>query len=227
AGFKNIDDFFDSAYRDNVLFELDLHLREKALKKFLSIPLSFGIYMFYNYDPRVLEMPDYQYGCTEKLLKKNSLPSTVICYELNEKNKFTVFKDFRVLMERFKKRGVKVAIDDFGAGFASFQLLYHSEPDILKVDRFLIQDIHRDQKKHIFCSHIVSLAKQLGITTIGEGVETEEEFKACKKIGFDLIQGYYIQRPVESVEQIKPIYTEILPWSKENDEIRENMVTDC
>ncbi len=96
---------------------------------------------------------------------------------------------------RVRKRGFKIALDDFGAGFASYELFYHSDPDFLKFDRFLIADVDSDVKKRTFCTHIINLARLMGVVVIAEGIETEREFLACKDLGFELMQGYFIQRP--------------------------------
>jgi EAL domain-containing protein (putative c-di-GMP-specific phosphodiesterase class I) len=68
AGFRSIEAFFDEAHREEVLFEIDLLLRKKAIAKFMTIKFHQKIKLFYNYDPRVLEMSDHSYGETEKIL---------------------------------------------------------------------------------------------------------------------------------------------------------------
>ncbi|HBE80132.1 MAG TPA: GGDEF domain-containing protein, partial [Firmicutes bacterium] len=82
------------------------------------------------------------------------------------------------------------------------ELFYHSEPDVVKFDRFLIHGIDNDLRKKTFCTHIVNMAKMLGVLIIAEGVETAAEFSTCQKIGFDLIQGYYIQKPTCNIQEL-------------------------
>jgi len=91
---------------------------------------------------------------------------------------------------RTRKSGFKFAIDDFGSGFSNFELLYYSEPDYLKLDKFLIRDINKDLKKASLTASIIKLAKSLGVIVVAEGVETEAEYFYLKSLDVDLIQGY-------------------------------------
>lgn len=205
AGFNSTREFFDLAYQEKILFELDLQLRKKAIAKFVQIEFHHKIKLFYNYDPRVLEMPDHRFGETEEILSEFNLTNDSLCFELNESHRIDQNQKFKDFLAVFKKRGFKLALDDFGAGFASFELFYHSEPDILKCDLFLIRNIHKDLRKKTFCSYIVNMAKLLGVLVVAEGVETEGEFEMCTDIGYDLIQGHYLQKPTLRPEEISYI----------------------
>jgi EAL domain-containing protein (putative c-di-GMP-specific phosphodiesterase class I)/GGDEF domain-containing protein len=202
AGYVSIEDFFDQAYQEKVLFALDLELRKKAMGKFTQIEFYKKIKLFYNYDPRMLEMPDHRFGYTEEILSANTLTNDAVCFELNERYQVRQNQIFQDFLVNFKERGFKLALDDFGAGFSSFELFYHSEPDVVKFDRFLIHGIDNDLRKKTFCTHIVNMAKMLGVLIIAEGVETAAEFSTCQKIGFDLIQGYYIQKPTCNIQEL-------------------------
>ena len=216
AGFPSIADFFDTACAEGVLFGVDIALRHKAIRKFKEIGFHPEIKLFYNYDPRILEMPDYRFGASEEILTVYGLTTDSLCFELNERHKFSKFQSFEQLILGLKERGFQLALDDFGAGFASFELFYHSEPDCLKFDRFLIQDIDRDFKKQTFCSYIVNLAKILGVLAVAEGVETGGELEVCKKIGFDVVQGYFIQRPTQQTAEIMIKYPHVTQHSGGN-----------
>ncbi len=216
AGFKTIADMFDAAYDEKVLYALDVELRGKAIRKFKAIGFNSRIKLFYNYDPRVHEMPDYTYGITESLLRGNSLNNHTICFELSERYRIhsgDIFKDF---LTNSRRRGFKIALDDFGAGFAGLELFYHADPDFLKFDRFLISNIDSDLKKRTFSTHIIGLAKLLGVIVIAEGVETEKEFLTCKDLGFDLLQGYFIQKPTLHIEELRHINEHIREYEEKN-----------
>lgn len=209
AGFNSIEAFFDLAYQEKVLFELDLQLRKKAIAKFIRIEFHRKIKLFYNYDVRLLEMPDHRFGATEEILAEFGLSNDSLCFELNESHPVEANQKFRRLLDIFKKRGFKLALDDFGAGFASFELFYHSDPDILKCDQFLIRGIDKDLRKKTFCSYLVNMAKLLGTLVVAEGVETEEELQVCAAIGYDLVQGHYLQAPTLQPEEIFYIHPQI------------------
>ncbi|OHD07741.1 MAG: hypothetical protein A2086_01240 [Spirochaetes bacterium GWD1_27_9] len=215
-GFNAINEFFDLAYKEKLIFYVDIELRKKVIKKFTDIDFYKKIKLFYNYDPRILEMQEYRIGETEAILEKYSLSNEQVCFELNEKYQINCIKTLKFFLNKLKERGIKVALDDFGSGFAGFELFYYSEPDFLKFDRFLITDINNDIKKKSFCSHIVNLAKILGVIVIAEGIETEKEFATCKELGFDLIQGYYVEKPTLDLSKLKYVYEDIKNLESKN-----------
>ncbi|HPO48719.1 MAG TPA: GGDEF domain-containing protein [Spirochaetota bacterium] len=221
-GFENISDFFDEAYDERQIFLLDLELREKAIKKFCNIDFYKKIKLFYNYDPRILEMNEYRLGETESILTKYDLEKDQICFEINEKYRVNSIKSLKFFINKLKERGIYIALDDFGSGFAGFELFYHSEPNFLKFDRFLISEINNDIKKKSFCAHIINLCKILNVTVIGEGVENEKEFLTCKELGFDLIQGYFIQKPTKEVADLKYFFDDIKELEQKNKRKKSN-----
>ncbi|MBI9105916.1 MAG: EAL domain-containing protein [Spirochaetales bacterium] len=195
AGFKSINDVFNSAYEETVLYSLDLHLRELAIKNFYQKKEFSDLKLFYNLDNRVLEMPDYLSGNTEKFLKANGMHSTNICFEISEKHEFANYQNTHRILRDYKDQNYRIAIDDFGSGYSGLTLLYHSEPDFIKIDRFFIENINDDSRKKFFVANVVNLAHMMGISVIAEGIETIGEFYVCREIGCDYIQGYLIQRP--------------------------------
>lgn len=211
AGFEGIDDFFERAYRENVLFKLEALLRRKAFAKFQQIRFSDDLRLFYNYDHRVLEMPDYHSAGLKHVLDALNMEPASLCLELTEKHRYRYGNSdgFMQGMQWARDHHIRIALDDFGAGFSSFELLYHVEPDFIKIDRFLLQDIHKDLKKKSYCTHIVALAHQLGISVVAEGVETLGEYAFCREIGVDLIQGYFVQRPTVKIEDLCRTYSAV------------------
>lgn len=206
-GYASPHELFDEAFEDGLLFLADIRLREKAIAGFKKIPFHDKLVLFYNYDPRILDMPDYRPGITERLMANFELQSDQICLEINEKYRIDSHANLRQFAQNMKERGIKVALDDFGSGFAGFETLYHTDPGILKVDRFLISGIDSDARKHSFCTHLISLCKIHGITTVAEGVETEAEFRLCRAMGFDLIQGFYVAKPALAICEIASAYS--------------------
>lgn len=195
AGYLNPQGFFDEAFAEDALFIVDTSLREKAIAKFKRIDFHDKLILFYNYDPRILEMPDYRPGVTERLMTNFDLHPGQICFEINEKYPIDSHEVLKGFTRNMKERGIKIALDDFGSGFAGMELLYHADPGFLKFDRFLISRIENDARKKNICAHMVALCRMQGITTIAEGIETAAEFRVCKDIGFDLVQGFFIQKP--------------------------------
>lgn len=201
-GFANPHGFFDAAYAEDALFIVDIALRERAIAKFRNIAVHDKLVLFYNYDPRILEMPDYRPGVTERLMANFELKNGQICFEINEQYPIDSHEMLKNFSRNMKERGIRIALDDFGSGFAGMELFYHADPGFLKFDRFLISGIENDSRKKNICSHLVALCRMQGVTTIAEGIESEAEFRVVKDIGFDLVQGYFVARPVTDTDAV-------------------------
>ncbi len=93
------------------------------------------------------------------------------------------------------ENGNRIAIDDYGTGHSNIVNLLRYSPQVIKIDRFLITDIHKDTNKQMFVRSTIELARLNGIQVLAEGVETSEELKTVVGFGVDLIQGYYTARP--------------------------------
>jgi diguanylate cyclase (GGDEF)-like protein len=206
AGFDSPGRLFDAAYEEGTLFLLELLLREKAVTAFTSIQGFDQCRLFYNIDNRVIEMDDYREGETSSILGRNCLPPDLLCLEISEKHQFGPGGGRKEQLMRHYSGLFKVALDDFGTGYSGLQLLYHAEPDFIKIDRFFISGIDTDAKKKLFVSNIVGMSHVMGVLVIAEGVETAGELSSCRGIGCDLVQGFLVQRPVTDVKCLKARY---------------------
>ena len=103
-------------------------------------------------------------------------------------------------LQTLRDLGVSISVDDFGTGQSSFGCLHELPLDILKIDRSFVARLDGSAKQLSTIRAIVMLAKQLGLSTVAEGVETEEQLMELEKIDCDLIQGFLFARPL-SVEQ--------------------------
>lgn len=106
----------------------------------------------------------------------------------------------------------RIAIDDYGTGHSNMANLLRYTPRIIKIDRFLIENINRNQNKQLFVRSTVEFAKMNGILVLAEGVETSNELHTVIDLGVDLVQGYYLGRPVPDPIAVVPreIQREIL-----------------
>ncbi|MCR5331338.1 MAG: EAL domain-containing protein [Lachnospiraceae bacterium] len=99
------------------------------------------------------------------------------------------------LSSRSKEFGFQVAVDDFGTGYSNVTNLLKFLPNYVKIDRFLISELHIDPRKQHFVNTIIQFAHDNGFQALAEGVETQEELNAAIRIGADLIQGFYTAKP--------------------------------
>ena len=224
-GLNAIDDLFNMAFNDDYLYELDLQLREKAIKKFSNIEID-DLRLFYNLDNRIIYNKNLSSGNTSKILKKYKLNKSVICFELSEKGTAIEQNALSTMIQRYKENGYSIAIDDFGIGVSGLKLLYFSEANVIKLDRFFISNIDQDSKKKLFCSSIIEMAHIMGMQVIAEGVETIKEFYTCKDIGADFIQGYLVQKPTTQINEIEATYNNILTIINEDKRNNPNATID-
>jgi len=129
------------------------------------------------------------------LLEEHKADANRIVFEVLEDeaiNDFEVIKDF---ISNVKSYGVKIAIDDFGAGYSNYERLLQYQPDILKIDGCLIRDIETSSYSLSVVKSIVTFAKEQKLQTIAEFIENESIFKIIKELGVDYSQGYYFGKP--------------------------------
>lgn len=99
-------------------------------------------------------------------------------------------------LKEFKKKGVKIAIDDFGSGYSNLQRIIELKVDYIKIDASLIKKLPQDEKVYSLVKAIVSFAKEAGIKTIAEFVADEEIYQKVCEVGIDYSQGYYFSPPL-------------------------------
>jgi PAS domain S-box-containing protein len=118
-----------------------------------------------------------------------------VIFELLEDENVKDFKVIKAFIKKVKNMGVKIAIDDFGAGYSNFERLLEFNPDILKIDGKLIKNIAIDNYSRNIVETIVTFTKKQNIITIAEFVENEEIFNILDELGVDYSQGYYFGKP--------------------------------
>ena len=130
------------------------------------------------------------------IFERVDVPTQRLKLEITE----SVFLDdpnrMQYILEQLEVRQIPRALDDFGTGFSSLSYLHRFPITTLKIDRSFIQDVHKTPRNAEITSAIVTLARNLGMDTVAEGVETEEEFKFIQGLGIDYAQGYYFARPM-------------------------------
>ena len=96
----------------------------------------------------------------------------------------------------FRDNGIKVSMDDFGIGYTSLALLADLPIDTVKIDRSFIVTMESSERRQAIVESIVKMAKALNLTVVGEGIETASQLDKLDQIGCELIQGYYISKPL-------------------------------
>lgn len=110
-----------------------------------------------------------------------------------------LIEDFDYISERFaelREIGVRISLDDFGTGFSSLAYLKGLPIDTLKIDKTFVDTLLTDKNTKIITESIIYMVQRLGYETVAEGVETKEQFQYLKELQCDMIQGYYMGRPM-------------------------------
>ena len=112
-------------------------------------------------------------------------------------------------MDELRDFGIRISIDDFGTGYSSLQYLKSLPADTLKLDKTFIDSAENDNSTKIIIETMIGMSKKLGFETVAEGVETKEQLDILENMGCDIIQGYYLGKPV-SDEEIENLLLRII-----------------
>ena len=99
-------------------------------------------------------------------------------------------------VEQLRRIGFHIEIDDFGAGYSSLSMITSIPVDILKIDMSFIRSMEKDERNLKLVKLIIDIAKFLEVPSIAEGVETASQLETLKKLGCEIIQGYYFSKPI-------------------------------
>ena len=108
-------------------------------------------------------------------------------------------------LKLLEKHGFSIHLDDFGSGYSSLQYLKDLPVNTIKIDKAFIDSVESDAHSRAIVSMISNLAKNIGLEVIAEGIENEKQNQIVFKSGCNIIQGYFISRPVPKAEAIKII----------------------
>jgi EAL domain-containing protein (putative c-di-GMP-specific phosphodiesterase class I) len=118
-----------------------------------------------------------------------------VVLEITERATLEGMLDIRQRVAALRSNGYRIAIDDLGAGYAGLTSFAHLEPDVVKVDRSLVEGIGSDRTKQKLLSSLARLCAQLDMSVVCEGIETNEERDTLLTLDCDLLQGFLFARP--------------------------------
>lgn len=192
----NLGELFKKAILTNTISSLDVKCRGNAISLASSLGINhINAYLFINICPEALMDSAHSVGITDELADEWGISKERIILEITEENAIHNYKLFKKAVVYYKKRGYKIAIDDFGAGYGGLKMLSVIEPDFVKIDRHFISNIDKATVKFNLVDSIASACHRIGIKVIAEGIEQEEELKIVMNMGIDLLQGYYLYKP--------------------------------
>ena len=189
---------FEQAKKERLSCKLDNYVRELALEKFHRYyQLDKSVLLFLNFESSIIE--NDMYDDFISTVYKHNIATSNLVIEVKEDQ----IKDTQALkrfIKKYKSRGFVLAIDDFGTGYSSFDRLEYIQPDIVKVDRSIIYNVHNNFINSEILSAISNMCHKIGAIVLAEGVEHRDEVFNCMKKDIDVFQGYWFCKPKASIE---------------------------
>lgn len=191
------DQFIPAIERSRQIIQVDYYMYNEVfsfIRKRLDaglkvVPISLNVSRQHM---KHLDIIDY----VKELLDKYQIPTEYLEFELTETVCMEDTKNAMQFIDSFHEMGIKVSMDDFGSGFSSLNLLSEMPLDIIKLDRCFLHSTVLERKEKIVLSNIIRMTKELELTSLCEGVETDQQSEFLKEIGCDIQQGYYFARPL-------------------------------
>jgi EAL domain-containing protein (putative c-di-GMP-specific phosphodiesterase class I)/GGDEF domain-containing protein len=151
--------------------------------------------LFLNSLPETLGTPGLVDGNLKSILEEVALQPHNLVLEITERSAIEDFEAFGRELERLRRLGFLVAIDDVGTGYSSLQTISEVPADFLKIDISLVQNIHQSLIKQDLVHSLLQVASRTRARVIAEGIETAEEYRALRVCGVRYGQGFYFARP--------------------------------
>jgi len=196
SSFRNSDMLFSFAREAKLAWALEAIALEGALRRLRQVDLLDRKFLL-NLEAEMFGQSEFR---IHEMVSFFSEHRGNFVFELTERAAIEDYAQFRVLLNEFREKGIEVAIDDAGSGYASLEAIAALSPDYLKVTKGLVSTVKDEPIKQDLVSMLVDLARKIGAKTIAEGIETIEEYETCRQLGIDLIQGYYIAHPQEELK---------------------------
>jgi EAL domain-containing protein (putative c-di-GMP-specific phosphodiesterase class I) len=174
-------------------FEFDWQARVEAIR--LAAHLQIPCLLNLNFMPQSFFTVPESMVSTLEAANRAGLDASRMVLEVVEGELISSPSEFIEILNQYRAMGLKVAIDDFGAGYSGLNLLAEFQPDQVKLDMQLIRGIERHGPRQAIVRAIRQICLDLGIELIAEGVETREEYSWLKNQGIHLFQGYLFARP--------------------------------
>jgi len=192
--YRTPDIWFEEAQFAGLGEELEIMAITAALDKMNLFPadINFSLNISHEY---VIN------GAVERALDQHIFNKKIIL-EVTEHAQITDYHAFRKAIQSLRKQGVRLAIDDVGAGYSSLHHILELGADIIKLDISLIRNIDTDTSRKALTAALLAYAKETSCEVLAEGVETEQEFHELVRLGIKKIQGYFISQPLELEEAV-------------------------
>lgn len=170
---------------------VDLHLLEQAVSDLEQYP---SIILWLNISGLTTSDEEWLSSLVRRLRGRPEIAQRLVI-EITETAALLCLEDTARFVTSVRELGCRVALDDFGGGFSTFNHLKILNVDLVKIDRSFIRNIYNSKENQLFLHNLLNLARAFNLETLAEGVEHAEEADYLEGVGLDLLQGYYFGMP--------------------------------
>ena len=195
SSFRNSDMLFSFAREAKLAWSLEAIALEGALKRLREVDLLDRKFLL-NLEAEMFGESEFR---IHDMISYFAEHRGHFVFELTERAAIEDYAQFRELLREFRDKGIEVAIDDAGSGYASLEAIAALSPDYLKITKSLVSTLEQEPIKQDLVKMLVELAGKINARTLAEGIETQREYETCRELGIDLIQGYYFAHPQEEL----------------------------
>jgi EAL domain-containing protein (putative c-di-GMP-specific phosphodiesterase class I) len=164
-------------------------------QQFASNP---SLSMSVNFSGKQIAQPDVVER-VEQILQVTGLPPSSLKLELTESSIMEHAESTIATLQQLKALGIQLSIDDFGTGYSSLSYLYRFPIDTLKIDRSFVNRMDVELEKLELVRTIATLAWNLNMNVVAEGIETQQQLSHLKALGCEYGQGYFFSKPVDAI----------------------------
>jgi EAL domain-containing protein (putative c-di-GMP-specific phosphodiesterase class I) len=186
-------ELFKAARTADLLFQLDRQARLTAIRAAIEHRVTSRLFL--NFNPSSIYTPSACLRTTFQAVEEAGITPDQITFEVVESEEITDTAHLLGILNVYREAGFGVALDDVGAGYSSLNLLARLRPDYVKLDMGLTRGVDKDPYKARVAMKLLEMARDLGVRTVVEGVETISEWEWAKEHGADYVQGYLFARP--------------------------------
>lgn len=202
--FENPIFLFEVAEKLEMLEDLDMLCREKAIMNAKILGMNTKpIKLFINIDAACITYSKHDKGKTKTLIEEFEFEMDNVVLEITERTFINDSQIFHQALSHYQSQGFSIAIDDLGSGSAGLRLISEINPQKVKIDKFLVENIDKSFKKQAIVKMLVDMCHRvLNSKIVAEGIETFEEFTTVKMLGIDWGQGYLFGKPSSTLQLV-------------------------
>lgn len=198
---------FEAAKSQDQIFQLDKACRLAAIQAAQKAP-SDSLF-FINFIPTAIYDPEHCLQTTVAAIENTSLQPEQFIFEVVETEKVEDVDHLKRILQFYRKKGFRYALDDVGQGYHPLDAILDLHPDIVKLDRAFVSHVDEEIDKQQVAIRLAEMAKEMNITILAEGIERQEEGLWLEQHGYQWQQGYFYGRPEHSFKK-KGEYNEYL-----------------